>query len=466
MKKLFIAALILMAGSVGFSQTFQPTTVSFTPTAASFSAITPASFSPSSVTFSETTSHFTPASVSQFTPSSVEFSEKTANFAASQVTFKHTPMDFSRLVEQIPRFIRHAEVFGKDSDIARRRFFVPTSVDTLDKWKAVYSRTYEPIVEVPLPVGLRMISELRAPKDDAEYANFTSELDYFAGQKYNAVLLAWYMQDDPKAFDKAISYAKSKGFKVWFAFGGSIDATDMYAMAPDDYRDGLQHLAKQCDGFLLGWRRTNPGTVLYESKWTHNYKPDAQFIGYTLEAVRKSNPNIPVLGSLQFFNSETSKPAIWKIAPEGVSGIVAFHFGVGTVNAEAAMRFLARTETNTKKIAIQVVGERYYYLTLRPNNRTNEANRAICQAIEARYIAAGAVLTITDAGDFSDFSNTTDGRGTSDLRRTRWSKPVSNTRAMNEESYFRCGACDVCFGCRCSCANHRSNTASMGMEGL
>jgi len=427
--KLMIAALILMAGvgggagSVGFSQTFTPTTAEFSATAATFS--------PSNVTFSETTAQFAAATAefsrkqADYTLRPASYVGRTVSFAVSRAVFKDSPFNLDNLAEQIPRFIRYAGVFEKDSDIARRRFFVPTSVDTLDKWAVVYSRKYEPIAEMPLPVGLRMVSELRAPTNDAEYKNFTRELDYFAAKKYNALLLAWYMQDNPKNFDKAIAYAKSKGFKVWFAFAGSVDETDMYVMDPADYHDGLQHLAKQCDGFLLGWRQTNPGTVLYGNKRAHNYKPDTQFVGYTLDAVRKQNPTIPVLGNLQFFHSEASKAAVWKIVPDGVSGIVAFNFGVNTVSTDAAMRFLNKTE---KKIAIQVVGERYYYLTLRPNNRTNEANRAICQAIEARYIAAGAMLTITDAGDFSDFSNTTDGRGTSDLRRTRWSKHDSQVK--------------------------------------
>ncbi|MCL2645609.1 MAG: hypothetical protein FWD61_01225 [Phycisphaerales bacterium] len=409
-----IAALVLACSTVGFSQTFQPVTVSFTPTTASFSATTPA-FAPSSVKFFSEQVVFTPRPV---------------RFETSKAAFVGSPFNLDHLPEQVARFIRYAGVFEKESDIARRRFFLPTNVDTLDKWKEVYSRTYAPITEVPLPTGLRMVSELRAPTSDAEYENFTHELDYFAGQKYNALLLAWYMQDDPKNFDNAIAYAKSKGFKVWFTFGGSIDATDMYAMDPVDYFNGLQHLAKQCDGFILGWRQTNPGTVLYSNKRTLNYKPDAQFVGYTLSAVRGQNPNIPVLGNLQFFHSEASKAAVWKIAPEGISGIVAFNFGVSTVNVDAAMRFLKRTETT--KIAVQVVGERYYYLTARPNNRTKEANRAICKAIEERYFAAGASLTITDAGDFSDSSDLTEkatnGRGTSDLRRTKWSQPVSNMK--------------------------------------
>ncbi|MCL2645438.1 MAG: hypothetical protein FWD61_00365 [Phycisphaerales bacterium] len=448
MKKM-IAVLVLACSTVGFAQTtqpvFTPQTPTFTPTEAAFSAATPASFSTSSVTFSETTSQFTPSSAVfeataqiEFTLSSVKFSRKLADFttrsasyvgqiasfAASQATFKGSPYNLDNLAEQVVRFIRYAEVFGRNSDIARRRLFLPVNVDTLDKWAAVYSRTYPPIAEVQLPTGLRMVSELRAPTSDVEYENFTRELDYFAAQKYNALLLAWYMQDDPRNFDKAITYAKSKGFKVWFAFGGSIDATDIYAMDPSDYYNSLQHLAKQCDGFILGWRQTNPGTVLYGNKRTHNYKPDAQFIGYTLAAVRGVNPNIPVLGNLQFFHSEASKASVWKIVPEGVSGIVAFNFGVNTVNTENAMRFLKRTET--KKIAVQVMGERYFYLTGRPNNRTDAANRAICRAIEDRYIAAGAALTITDAGDFSDFSEfTTDGRGTSDLRKSRWSQTGS-----------------------------------------
>jgi len=394
MKKMIAALILMTGGAVGFAQTTQPALTPHTP---AFAAATPA------------------------------FTLRQVSFEASHVTFVGSPLNLDNLAEQVPRFIRYADVFGKESDIARRRFFVPTSVDMLDKWAVVYSRTYEPIAEVPLPTGLRMVSELRAPTSDAEYENFTRELDYFAGQKYNALLLAWYMQDDPKHFGKAIVYAKSKGFKVWFVFAGSIDATDIYTMDPDDYFGGLQHLAKQCDGFVLGWRQTNPGTVLYGNKRTHNYKPDAQFVGYTLEAVRKANPTIPVLGNLQFFHSEASKAAVWKIVPEGVSGIVAFNFGVSTVNAEAAMQFLVRTET--KKIAVQVVGERYYYLTVRPNNRTKEANRAICRAIEERYIAAGASLTITDAGDFSDFSGyMTEGRGTSDLRKTKWSKSDSNMK--------------------------------------
>ncbi|MCL2646118.1 MAG: hypothetical protein FWD61_03820 [Phycisphaerales bacterium] len=416
--KHIIAIVALACSTVGFGQAtqpaFTPQAPAFTPAVASFSATTP-KFAPSFAVFEKA--------------APVEFAPSFSSFAASQVTFKHAPIDFSKLSEQIPRFIRYAGVFSKDSDIARRRFFVPTNVDVLDKWQAVYSRTYPPIAEVQLLVGLRMVSELRAPTCDAEYANFTRELDYFAGEKYNALLLAWYMQDDPKNFDKAIAYAKLKGFKVWFAFAGSIDATDIYAMDPADYRDGLQHLAKQCDGFLLGWRQTAPGTVLYKNKRTHNYKPDAQFIGYTLEAVRKANPNIPVLGALQFFHSEASKAAVWKTIPDGVSGIVAFNFGVNTVSTDAAMRFLNKTE---KKIAIQVVGERYYYSTIRPNNRTDAVNRAICRAIEERYIAAGAVLTITDAGDLSDFSSfaeqAIDGRGTSDLRKSKWHVPGSKEK--------------------------------------
>ena len=46
-----------------------------------------------------------------------------------------------------------------------------------------------------------------------------------------------------------------------------------------DRRVGLQYLAGKCDGFILGWKSTAPGFVLYGDK-RFSYMPDEQFVGF------------------------------------------------------------------------------------------------------------------------------------------------------------------------------------------
>jgi hypothetical protein len=299
-----------------------------------------------------------------------------------------------------------------NTDIQKRPSFVPANAARLNKWKEVYTANYAAVVHVNLPAGLKIVSEVQAPKTVAEYTNFTQELDYFVINGYNAVLLAWYLEDDYHAFDRVITYAKSKNVKVFFAYGGSFtQKKDLYCIDPADYKAGLGYLSVKSDGFLLGWKHTRPGT---------EFRPDDKWVAFTLDAVRGANADIPLVGVFNYFNSDP-KGDIFKNIPENASGVMAFNFGVSTVNVDFAMSKLLKPLN--QPLLIHVVGERYFYATLRPNHKSKVENRAICKKIEDKYLKAGAAGTLTEAGDYSDNEVKGNEKGTSNLCKTTWSKP-------------------------------------------
>lgn len=297
-------------------------------------------------------------------------------------------------------------------DISRSPSFLPTNAVRLDKWKTVYAAEYAPIAHVDLPTGLKIISEVRVPQNDNEYTNFTQELDYFAGKGYNAVLLCWFLEDDAHGFDRVVTYAKGKSMKVLFTYGGSfVGDVDRYSIDPADYQAGLQYLAGKCDGFLLGWKQTNIGP---------NFKPDSKWVDYTLTSIRGANANAFILGGYHFYNSDP-RGDIFKYIPDNSSGVAAFNLGVTTVNVSYAWDKLLKPLN--QPVIVQIVGERYFYNSLRPTHRTKAENRKLIELIENKYVKAGASGILTEAGDMSDDVVGADKLGTSNLCKTAWSKP-------------------------------------------
>ena len=49
-------------------------------------------------------------------------------------------------------------------------------------------------------------------------------------------------------------------------------------------------LARECDGYLIGWRRTS----------LHLFKQDKPWVDYSMQCVRAGNPQIPVFGECYY----------------------------------------------------------------------------------------------------------------------------------------------------------------------
>ena len=416
---MFVASVLTasQSGRADGTSDFTPTNPSFNPQTITFDVVTPDSTPAVILALAQVPG--TPAAIpdapttAPFAPSTPGFSPATPNFTPTPPAASPIPVNAAELEANAALMAGYFPAF-LNTDIQKRSSFVPSNTARLDKWKEVYTADYAAVAHVNLPAGLKIVSEVRAPKTDAEYTNYTQELDYFVSSGYTAVLLAWYLEDDFHGFDRVITYAKSKNLKVLFAYGGSCSATqtrDLYDIDPADYKAGLEYLSAKSDGFLVGWSHTRPGTA---------FKPDAKWVAFTVTSVRGANAGIPLVGELNYFNSDP-KGDIFKNIPENVSGVMAFNFGVSTVNVDFAMSKILKPLN--QPLLIHVVGERYFYATLRPNHKSMVENRAICKKIEDKYLKAGAAGTLTEAGDYSDTEVKGNEKGTSNLCKTTWSKP-------------------------------------------
>ena len=156
-------------------------------------------------------------------------------------------------------------------------------------WKQVYSQDYPPMeyVRVPDVTQVKMICEMKATQTQAERDNLLAELAYFKTLGYNTVLAVWE-GEATYGLAEQINMVKAMGFKVFFTYGTRERLEDKIFIEPTKYAQGLATLAGQCDGYLVGWRRTS----------LHLFKADSKFIAYSVNAVRQGNSTIPVFGEI------------------------------------------------------------------------------------------------------------------------------------------------------------------------
>jgi len=257
------------------------------------------------------------------------------------------------------------------------------------KWKAFNKKKFKTIKYIPFTdTKLKMLAEIRK---EGNKKNLRAELKYFKKMGYNAVLACW-RGGGTNPLIKRIKIAKKLGYKVWFTFGGKESVSTPIYLPPKMYGKRLQELAKLCDGFVLGWRRSS----------RHLFQPEKGWTNYTLQQVRKGNKKILLFGEVYFdYNSETRKHGdVAYNIPANMSGVITVNCGVGNSYAKGIMKFV-RKKTSLSLINV-VVGEKPYYMSRNNTHKTKTVNRSIITRIEKRFISAGFAGTITLSGDGSD----------------------------------------------------------------
>lgn len=285
--------------------------------------------------------------------------------------------------------------------------------DAVKSWLAIYREGTGSIAYIEPPKGVRMIAEVRMPRSEEQARILRDNLNYRHGQGFNAVLLTFDGSETVGDLTDLAAYLR-RGFKVWFAFGGREDLKVSVFLDPETYGLYLQSLARVCDGFLSHWRRTS----------SHLFIQDDAFMYYTAVNVRAGNPNIPVLGEVYYGETAAiSSPGAWydvkgrlknhaavslvvRMAAGG-SGYVVTNLGAPGIDASGVTGGLLKPIQGAAKYVL-ISGPRPYFLTTHRSDTSYEEDLRGIEAIERRWLRAGAYGTIVTHADGTDSQGVTD----------------------------------------------------------
>lgn len=287
-------------------------------------------------------------------------------------------------------------------------------------WKQVYAQDYPRMKHVRVPdiTQIKMMAEMQVAKSQAEKDNLFAELAYFKKLGYNAVLAVWE-GDNVASFAEQITIVRGMGFKVFFTFGTRESLSTAIFIDPVAYKAGLMKLAANCDGYLIGWRRTS----------LHLFTPDQKWVDFSVNCVRQGNPDIPVFGEVYRGFAGNNNPdgsynenEFLVNIPTNSSGAFVVNFGFQGVRPDGVLK-LVRAVSDVPLIAL-IVGERPYYMTrngskMGSNGKTKTENREIITRIENRFKKFDFGLC-TLAGDGSNGNY--DKQVSDDLCKSQWSK--------------------------------------------
>ncbi|MEI7825123.1 MAG: hypothetical protein WCI01_07475, partial [Chlorobiaceae bacterium] len=226
-------------------------------------------------------------------------------------------------------------------------------------WKQVYAQEYPRIkyVRVPDVTQIKMLAEMQVADNQKEKDNLYEELGYFKKLGYNAVLAVWEGDKVPD-FCEQITIVRGMGFKVFFTFGTRESLSTAIFIDPVAYKNGLMRLAENCDGYLIGWRRTS----------LHLFNPDQKWVDFSINCVRQGNPEIPVFGEVYRGFAGNNNPdgsynenEFLVNIPTNASGAFVVNFGFQGVRPDGVLK-LVRAVSDVPLIAL-IVGERPYYMT-------------------------------------------------------------------------------------------------------
>jgi hypothetical protein len=287
-------------------------------------------------------------------------------------------------------------------------------------WKAVYAKDYPRMkyVRVPDITQIKMIAEMQVAKTQSQRDNLFAELSYFKKLGYNAVLAVWE-GDKVSDFTEQITIVRGMGFKVFFTFGTKESLSTAIFIDPAAYSQGLATLAANCDGYLIGWRRTS----------LHLFNPDQKWIDFSVNCVRQGNPDIPVFGEVYRGFAGNNNPdgsynenEFLVNIPTNASGAFVVNFGFQGVRPDGVLK-LVRAVSDVPLIAL-IVGERPYYMTRNgnkpgSNGKTKAQNREIITRIENRFHKFDfGIATLAGDGSNGNYDKSV----SDDLCKSQWSK--------------------------------------------
>lgn len=89
------------------------------------------------------------------------------------------------------------KMFRDQRNISCDHSFLDPNNAIAEKWRTIYAKNEPFTLEYkPLPPGLKIIAEVRAPKNEAETEMLKRNLEFYRKQGYNAALLTFDTTED------------------------------------------------------------------------------------------------------------------------------------------------------------------------------------------------------------------------------------------------------------------------------
>lgn len=321
-------------------------------------------------------------------------SAQTASAAAATVQVPLIASGAAR-IPQVQAMLREAQTVLADQRNLRydREFGVDSAA--WQKWLAIY-RSNEPytLEYKPLPADLRIIAEVKCPADADQVSTLDRNLEFYAKQGYNAVLLTFDTTEDLTRLIDTAALIRAHGLKIVCAYAGPEKLEWSVFRDPDVIDEYISRVCMTADAFLIGWRRTS----------CHLLIQDDAFRSHLLRAARKLNPNIAVIGEAYYGQTAHSNHRTDHVTynvPANASAVLLFGIGYRGVALELAMDGMFPAVKNLPRIGL-AIGEKPYFDTRNDTGKTVAQNLAVKQRIERRFRSGGCVGTLTIRGDGSD----------------------------------------------------------------
>ena len=310
--------------------------------------------------------------------------------AIREVAAKHLPD--AREMREIVAFYARLNQFFPDTDNIQWHRMSDQVKSDLAAWAEIYkayaANRPEPAAKIELASGLRMISYMRLPKTEGERKTLEKNLSYYKEQGYNAVL---FLAEDLDHLAETVALIRAvradHGLGVWAAYGPDGEGWNAPAtfLNPEKYSSWLAALAPELDGWLLGYKRTS----------CHLFMQDAPYIHTVVTALRKGNPDLPVVGELYYgytYRLRSEHTAYYSSNTfSNASADIVQNRGHLNLDRKTVMKRLDKPGIGV------VVGRKPMYLTTTRDSWSYA--RKIKERIERDFLRAGALGTITEHGD-------------------------------------------------------------------
>jgi len=263
----------------------------------------------------------------------------------------------------------------------------------LDRWLEIYNAPLPPPIDlVSLPIGVRMIAELRS----STYAEHN--LNFYRQAGYNACLIPITGTENITDIMRLIQLVRRTGMSPWFTWSGPESLRWSIYQDPAKLASMFQLAAAQCDGYIVAWRRTSAHLVMQ----------DEAYMEYLVTHVRNGNPSIYVVGESYYGETWENLPHIDRQGWVARNNIVRNQSGIlicGIATYGFSVRLLLENTfsewIDTPKLGV-VLGDRPYYASTANINKSFKDNLKVKQNLETRFIKAGCVGTVTIHGDVSE----------------------------------------------------------------
>lgn len=306
----------------------------------------------------------------------------------------------------------------RDHDNLRWQWAIPGGTDRIRSWLQIY-RAYEddrPAFPdpAPLPGGDRIISYATIPQSDAEKSILMENLTFYRSAGYTGVLLLISKPADPAAFTALVRQIREDfGLKVWAAFSptGNVEHPESVSLPdPAAFTAFLSAIAPEIDAYLLACGRTG----------SHLFLQDDAFLYTVTSALRTGKPDLPLLGDHYYGYSSRARKDGYRYWSSNLCRSASANLVVNRGTVLVDQKTVVR-RFGTPCVGV-VTGRRTYWISrTRDDWQTALAHK---RKIEDRYLAAGAIATVTEHGDGTEHSLSLRSRKflTNDLSKTRYNE--------------------------------------------